>query len=49
MVSGLTLDSTENGLSLLYLAAVQSIAYGTRQIVERLGEQGLQVTDFGKL
>ncbi|CAM6107179.1 unnamed protein product [Calypogeia fissa] len=43
MVSGMTLDSTEVGLSLVYLASVQSIAYGTRQIVERLGQHGLKV------
>lgn len=43
MVSGLTLDSTEVDLSLLYLAAIQGIAYGTRQIVERLSEQGVKV------
>lgn len=43
MVSGMTLDSSEVGVALLYLAALQSIAYGTRQIVEHLAAHGLKV------
>ncbi|KAL2612736.1 hypothetical protein R1flu_024428 [Riccia fluitans] len=46
MISGLTLDSTEVGVALLYQAAVQSIAYGTRQIVEHLATHGLKVDTF---
>ncbi|KAG6546609.1 hypothetical protein Mapa_011798 [Marchantia paleacea] len=46
MISGMTLDSSEFGVSLLYLAALQSIAYGTRQIVEHLAAHGLKVDTF---
>ncbi|BBN17200.1 D-ribulokinase [Marchantia polymorpha subsp. ruderalis] len=46
MVSGMTLDSSEVGVALLYLAALQSIAYGTRQIVEHLAAHGLKVDTF---
>jgi ribulose kinase len=46
VVSGMTLDSTEVGLALVYLAAIQSIAYGTKQIVERLGDNGVKVRGF---
>ncbi|KAM7268572.1 hypothetical protein ACFE04_010738 [Oxalis oulophora] len=34
VIYGLTLDTSEKQLALLYLAAVQGIAYGTRHIVE---------------
>lgn len=34
IVCGLTLDTSEKQLALLYLATVQGIAYGTRHIVE---------------
>lgn len=42
-MSGLTLDASEEDLALLYLAAVQSIAYGTRHIVEHCNGHGLKV------
>lgn len=34
MICGLTLDTSEKQLALLYLATLQGIAYGTRHIVE---------------
>ncbi|KAJ7537403.1 hypothetical protein O6H91_11G004900 [Diphasiastrum complanatum] len=40
-ICGLTLDSTEVSLAVLYLAAIQSIAYGTRHIVEHCNANGL--------
>ena len=43
-MSGLSLDASEEDLALLYLAAVQSIAYGTRHIVEHCNAHGLKVT-----
>ncbi|KAK1366831.1 FGGY carbohydrate kinase domain-containing protein [Heracleum sosnowskyi] len=43
MVSGLTLDSSEKDLALLYLATVQGIAYGTRHIVEHCNAQGHKI------
>lgn len=46
MISGLTLDGSETNLALLYLAAVQSIAYGTRQIVDHCNAHGLQVGEY---
>lgn len=43
IVDGLTLDSSRASLTLLYLAAVQSVAYGTRAIVEALTAQGYEI------
>uniref|UniRef100_A0A803N4I5 FGGY carbohydrate kinase domain-containing protein n=1 Tax=Chenopodium quinoa TaxID=63459 RepID=A0A803N4I5_CHEQI len=40
MVSGLTLDTSEKQLALLYLATVQGIAYGTRHIIEQCNANG---------
>lgn len=44
MVCGLTLDSSEKHLALLYLATVQGIAYGTRHILEHCNAQGHKVS-----
>ncbi|GLJ27150.1 hypothetical protein SUGI_0532280 [Cryptomeria japonica] len=43
MISGLTLDSSEKQLAVLYLATLQSIAYGTRHIVEHCNAHGLKI------
>ena len=43
VVCGLTLDTSEKQLALLYLATVQSIAYGTRHIVDHCNAHGHQV------
>ncbi|KAJ0031310.1 hypothetical protein Pint_14195 [Pistacia integerrima] len=43
MICGLTLDTSEKQLALLYLATVQGIAYGTRHIVEHCNAQGHKV------
>ncbi|KAF9612867.1 hypothetical protein IFM89_004283 [Coptis chinensis] len=43
MVCGLTLDTSEQQLSLLYLATVQGIAYGTRHIVEHCNSHGHKI------
>ncbi|XP_042482083.1 FGGY carbohydrate kinase domain-containing protein-like [Macadamia integrifolia] len=43
MVCGLTLDKSEKQLTLLYLATVQGIAYGTRHIVEHCNSQGHKI------
>ncbi|KAL5549070.1 hypothetical protein UlMin_004301 [Ulmus minor] len=43
MVSGLTLDTSEKQLALLYLATVQGIAYGTRHIVEHCNAHGHKI------
>lgn len=40
MVSGLTLTHDERNLATLYLAVLQSLAYGTRHIVEKMEESG---------
>lgn len=40
MVSGLSLASDEESLALLYLATVQALSYGTRQILDRLKQSG---------
>jgi ribulose kinase len=40
MVSGLPLSAGAEDLARLYLAAVQGIAYGTREILEALAAQG---------
>uniref|UniRef100_A0A9I9E4D5 Carbohydrate kinase FGGY C-terminal domain-containing protein n=1 Tax=Cucumis melo TaxID=3656 RepID=A0A9I9E4D5_CUCME len=43
VIYGLTLDTSEQQLSILYLATVQAIAYGTRHIVEHSNSHGHKV------
>lgn len=43
MVDGLTLDTSLASLALLYLATIQSIAYGTRAILDALNAQGYAI------
>ena len=43
MISGLTLDSSLDGLARLYHAAIQAVAYGTREIVEALEARGYRI------
>lgn len=43
VVSGLSLDASPEDLALLYLATVQSIAYGTKHLVDHCNAHGLKV------
>ena len=43
MVSGLSLDTDVNALARLYLATIQAIAYGTRDILEALNQRGYRI------
>jgi glycerol kinase len=43
VICGLTLDTSEKHLALLYLATIQGIAYGTRHIVEHCNAHGHKV------
>ncbi|MBV9785066.1 MAG: FGGY-family carbohydrate kinase [Acidisphaera sp.] len=43
MISGLKLSATADDLALLYLAAVQAVAYGTRHIIETMNQAGYMI------
>lgn len=43
---GLTIDTSEKQLALLYLATIQGLAYGTRHIIEHCNEKGHKVSKF---
>lgn len=43
MISGLRLSDTIDDLALLYLAAIQAIAHGTRHIVDTLNAKGYRI------
>ncbi|KAJ4709363.1 FGGY carbohydrate kinase domain-containing protein [Melia azedarach] len=43
IICGMTLDTSEKQLALLYLATVQGIAYGTRHIVEHCNAHGHKI------
>ena len=44
LVDGLSLDTSLSSLALLYLATLQSIAYGTRAILDALNGQGYSIS-----
>jgi FGGY-family pentulose kinase len=44
MISGLQLSATVDDLALLYLAAIQAIAYQVRHIVEEMNRQGYRIS-----
>ncbi|WP_299819032.1 FGGY family pentulose kinase [uncultured Jannaschia sp.] len=46
MITGLTLETGMDDLALDYLAAIQSLAYGTRAILDAMAAQGLSVSDI---
>ena len=48
VIYGLTLDTSEKHLALMYLATIQGIAYGTRHIVEHCNAHGHQVLIFSQ-
>ena len=43
MISGLSISGTIDDLALLYLAALQSIAYGTRHIISEMNSHGFAI------
>ncbi len=43
MVSGLSMDAGEDSLAVLYLAAIQAIAQGTRHVIETMNMHGFQI------
>ncbi|CAI0394013.1 unnamed protein product [Linum tenue] len=43
IICGLTLDTSERQLALLYLATIQGVAYGTRHIVEHCNAHGHEI------
>lgn len=45
VISGLSLEASPEDLALLYLATVQSIAYGTKHLIDHCNGHGLKV-DF---
>ncbi len=46
MISGLSLNEGLDELAVHYLAAIQSVAYGTRHIIEAMADSGHQITQI---
>jgi D-ribulokinase len=44
MISGLSLNKTKSELARKYLSAIQSVAYGTRHIIEAMNQCGHRIT-----
>ncbi|GLO63735.1 ribulokinase [Vibrio sp. MACH09] len=44
MITGLSLDESLDALAIEYLAAIQSVAYGTRHIIEAMRQNGHDIT-----
>ena len=45
-ISGLRLENSISHLSLLYLATIQAIAYGTKHIIDEMNKQVLLIVFF---
>jgi FGGY-family pentulose kinase len=43
VISGLSLSASADDLALLYLAAIQAVAYGTRHILEEMNKKGYAI------
>jgi FGGY-family pentulose kinase len=43
VISGLTLDDSISAVSRLYYATIQAIAYGTRQILDKMNKEGFAI------
>ena len=43
MISGLRLSRTRDDLALLYLAAIQAVAHGTRHIIDEMNRAGFSI------
>ena len=46
MISGISMNETKTELAKKYLAAIQSVAYGTRHIIEELNKKGHQIEEI---
>ena len=46
IVDGITLDKSRTSLALRYYAAVQAVAYGSREIVEAMNAHGMQINSL---
>lgn len=46
MISGLPLSATVDDLAVMYLAAIQAVAYGTRHILEEMNKNGHSISQI---
>lgn len=42
-ICGLTMDNSLESLAVIYLATIQSIAYGTRHIIQQMNKSGMEI------